>query len=429
MAVVAHTALTNAFIVGITVGTGVITARLLGPSGRGEQAAITLYPLLLSTGLTLGLPSAVLYSLKRYPDRGSELFSAALLLGILMGAVGTVVGVLFIPHWLTEYRPDVVHFAQWSMLTVPLGLLTLMFQFVLQAREEFSLYNATRYAIFLLILLVLGLLALAGDLTPFNSALAYLLAPVPVFLWMLRRLWRLYQPTWRSLSWPFRRLISYGARSSGIDFLTQISLQLDRVLVVGFLSPAAMGLYTVAWSMAQSLGHVFQLAVVAVLFPKASGRSKEEVVSLTGLATRGFIALSVPAAAGLMLFSPWVLSLIYGSEYTDAVPVFRLLLVAAVLSSTNLVLLQAFMALNRPGLVTIEQVAGLGLILPLLLVLLPRYGLVGVGLALIISAVIRFVLVLISFPLVLKVRIPRLWLTREDLVSIARRSHISENKP
>jgi O-antigen/teichoic acid export membrane protein len=189
-----------------------------------------------------------------------------------------------------------------------------------------------------------------------------------------------------------------------------------------------MGLYTVAWSMAQVL-NVFQWAVVAVLFPKASGRSTEEVVFLTGLATRGYIALTVPAAAGLLLFSPPLLSVIYGPDYTDAVPVFRLLVVATVLSSTNLVLLQAFMALNRPGLVTIEQVAGLSLILPLMLLLLPHYGLAGAGLALIISALIRFILVLISFPMVLKERVPRLWLTREELVSIARRFHKNDNEP
>jgi enterobacterial common antigen flippase len=56
---------------------------------------------------------------------------------------------------------------------------------------------------------------------------------------------------------------------------------------------------------------------------------------------------------------------------------------------------------------------------PLLLMLVPRYGLEGVGSALLISATVRFVIVLASFPLILKVRVPRLILTSADLAAIA----------
>jgi O-antigen/teichoic acid export membrane protein len=166
---------------------------------------------------------------------------------------------------------------------------------------------------------------------------------------------------------------------------------------------------------------VFSFATIAVLFPKASGRSVEEVVYLTGRAARGSIATTVLAAVGLALFSPLALTLLYGAEYQDAIPVFRILLVAMMIASIGYVLLQAFMALDKPGLVAIEQGIGIGLIVPLLLVLVPRYGLEGAGLALLISDLIRFLFVLASFPLVLKVRIPRLWPTRDDLVSIIAR--------
>lgn len=417
VAAVAQTLFANVFILGINFGTGIITARLLGPYGRGEQAAIILWPQALAFATTLGLPSALLYNLRRHPERASQLFSAALLVGTLMGGIATVIGVLFIPRWLTAYPTEVVHFAQLAMFIAPLMLLSLTFNFVLQAREEFTLYNAVRYLNPLVTLLVLVSVALIHDLTPFNSAAAYLLPTVPVFLWMLIRLWKLYRPTWRDLGWAAKRLTSYGVRSYGVDLLGQLSFYLDRIFVVGLLTPVSMGLYTVALSLAQML-KVFQDAAVPVLFPKASGRSVEEAASLAGRAARGSVIMTATAAVGLGIFSPWALGMVYGRQYLDAIPVFRLLLFVMVLDSISYVLFQTFKAVGRPGLVTIPQILGLGLSVPLLLVLVPRYGLEGVGLALLISATVRFVIVLASFPLILKVRVPRLLLTSADLAAI-----------
>jgi antigen flippase len=414
VAAVAQTLFANVFILGINFATGVITARLLGPHGRGEQAAIILWPQVLALTTTLGLPSALLYNLRRHPEGTSQLFSAALIIGTFMGGIATVIGVLFIPRWLTEYSTEVVRFAQLAMFIAPLMVLNLTFNFVLQAREEFTLYNAVRYLNPLATLFILVSLALIHNVTPVNAALAYLLPTVPVFLWMLIRLWRLYRPTWRDLGWAAKRLVSYGVRSPGLG---QLSLYLDRIFVAGLLTPASMGFYAVALSLAQTL-RVFQEAAVSVLFPKASGRSVEEAASLAGRAARGSVTLTAIAAVGLGIFSPWALGIVYGREFLDAIPIFRLLLFVMVLSSISYVLVQTFMAVGRPGLVTIPQILGLGLSVLLLLVLVPRYGLQGVGLALLISATVRCVIVLASFPLILKVRVPRLLLTSADLAAI-----------
>jgi O-antigen/teichoic acid export membrane protein len=409
--------LSNILILGLNASTGIIVARLLGPEGRGEMEAMGLWPVVFGSALALGLPSALLYNLKRYPDRGSEVFAAALLLATFLGVSATMAGVLIIPLWLTEYSLEATRLAQLVMLTAPLVLLQAVLTFALQAREEFALYNAFRYTTPLLTLLALGMLALAHHLTPFNAALAYLLPGIPFTIWMLVRLWRTYQPAWRGLTWAFKSLISYGSRSCGVDLVGQLAQQLDRVLVLGLLSPKAMGLYVVAMSLAGML-HVFPSAAVSILFPKASGRNVDEVVSLAGRAARGSIAATALAAIGLALFSPWALTFFYGQEYLAAIPIFRLLLFALVFGGLSWVLSQALMAMNRPEIVTALEGIYVGLSLSLVLALVPLYGLKGAGLAILISSAIRFVLVASSFPLILKARIPRLWPSRTDLAAV-----------
>ena len=110
----------------------------------------------------------------------------------------------------------------------------------------------------------------------------------------------------------------------------------------------------------------------------------------------------------LAILGPWALTFLYGREFLSAVPVFRLLVAQAVLGGTTWVLCQAFMASNKPGTVSITQALGVGLTVPLLMVLVPRYDLVGAGLAMLISTAARFVFVLVNFPMTLGVRPPGL---------------------
>jgi len=83
------------------------------------------------------------------------------------------------------------------------------------------------------------------------------------------------------------------------------------------------------------------------------------------------------------------------------------------------VLSQAFMALGRPGVITTLQAIGLSLTIPLMLILIPRLGLTGAALALLISTCARLTFVLASFPVMLKLPVPDLLVRREDIAKIS----------
>ena len=408
-----QTLLTRLLVLAINMATGIITARSLGPVGRGEQAAMILWPQFLAYAMTLGLPSALVYNLKSYPDEKSELFSAAVQLSAILGMVATLTGVVFIPVWLAQYSPEVIHIAQWFMITAPLSLLSVTFKAALEAQGDFTTANQVYYLSPLITLAILGVFALAQALTPFTSGLAYLLPNIPIGFWIVTSLWNRFQPHWRILGKSYKRLLSYGLRSYGIDLLGTLSGQVDQILIIGLLAPASMGLYVVALSLSRMLG-VFHSSVVTVLFPKAAARPVTEVVELIGRAARVSLTFVLVAAVAVMILAPVFLHLLYGSQYMGAVPVFRILVIELVVGNTAWVLTQAFMALGRPGTVTILQGIGLGLSVPFLLVFIPAYGLVGAGLALLCSTTVRAVLVLLSYPLILKVRPPGLLITRED---------------
>src|SRR5438128_20610 len=78
----ALTMLTNLSIAGLSVVSGVIAARLLGPTGRGELAAIQTWPTLLATLSMHGIADALAYFSAREPDRAGRWLATALVLAV-----------------------------------------------------------------------------------------------------------------------------------------------------------------------------------------------------------------------------------------------------------------------------------------------------------------------------------------------------------
>ncbi|MBF2087341.1 MAG: oligosaccharide flippase family protein [Synechococcales cyanobacterium K44_A2020_017] len=414
-----QTFVVKVLVIAINMGTGIITARVLGSEGRGELAAVILWPQFLAYALTLGVPQSLLYNLKRYPEEKSELFSTALVLSFILGLVASGVGIIFMPLWLSQYSPDIVRAAQWFMLASPLSLMSMVFAASFEARDEFTFSNQIRYFIPLSTLVFL-LLLLAFDVdNPITFGMAYVLPSVPVGIWMFTRLWSRYQFSMQNMYAASKRLLDYGIKAYGIDLIGSLSGKIGQALVVGMLTATSMGLYTVAISLSRVL-NTFEEAINIVLLPKASARPLPEIILLTGRAVRASTFLTLLCVIPLLLLGPFFLTLLYGEDFAPATAVFRILLVEVLISGTTWMLAKSFMAAGRPGVVTVLQGIGLGITVPMMLLLIPRYGLIGAGLALLISTSVRFVLVLVSYPLVLKIAPPNLLITLDDVQYIRR---------
>ena len=396
---------------------GVLTARALAPAGRGEQSAMTLWPALIPYVLTLGLPAAIRYCIRREPDRRTEFYTVAIIMAAGMSLVSIGVGIVFLPYWLRPYSPEIVHAAQLMMLFAPEVMLSLVFTAMLEAIAEFSVANATRYIPVALTLVALAVMSITHSMTPISSAVAYLAPPVFTALWIG---WKLRTNLKRELFDPrpaLRTLGSYGIRSYGIDVLQTLSQQVDQVLVIGILSASSMGVYVVALSASRVL-QIVHSGVVTVVFPSASGLPQDRVIAMVGRAARVSSVIALVFAIALAAIIPWMVRFFYGADFSAGIPVAQLLTFEALVGGLVSVLSQTFMALGRPGVVTILQALGLLVALPCMLVLMPHFGLMGAAYALLISTGARLAFLLIAFPAILHLPIPPLLPTASDFTSL-----------
>jgi O-antigen/teichoic acid export membrane protein len=416
---VLQTSASNVLIQAAYVGSGVITARTLGPSGRGALAAIIMWPQFLSYALTLGIPISSVYHIRRDPKHGSSLTAAAILISVTMGFVASLVGFAVIPHSLHTYAPSTIRFARWAVLISPLALLGVTLSTQVQSAGAFRRYNFFRIAQPLTILVVLFVAWKTGWLTAYSAALAYLLAGLPIISWNFVWVWRHFHPRFEGGAEPIRALLSYGVRAWGADLLGTVANQVDRLLVVSMLPPSSMGLYVVSQSVAGLL-NVLPSGMNSVLMPKAAGRPIGEIVELTGRAARVTIAGLTLAALPLFLFGSFLLTLVYGHKYDGAAAILKILLGEAILDGATAVLSQAFLAAGIPGTVTILEGCGLLSAIPLMYWMVPRWGLKGAAFALLFSTFARLSVVMAAFIFKLKMRPPSLIMRAGDISALRR---------
>jgi O-antigen/teichoic acid export membrane protein len=416
---------TKVLVLGVNAATSIVVARALKPAGRGEMSAIIMWPGFFAAMLTLGLPSSLTFNLRRHPERASETIAAASILTLLIGLATGILGFVAVPLWLTKYSSaDILH-ARWMLLASPIPMMLLFGRAALEAKGNFFASNLSLWSQPFLTLIWLFVLVALGQVTPLSSGLAYVLAGLPPALLLLAQVYSAYRPRFSSIRASLRNLLHFGLRAWGIDLLNALAVS-EQVLVVHFLSPADMGTYVVAASLARMLS-VFQTSAVVVLFPRIAAHSATDVIDLTGFTFRVTTICAVAGAVAAGAIGPLLLRSVYGASYAQGgVGVFRLLLGEVVLSGATQVLAQAYLALERPGTVTAIQGLGVGIGLLLMPGLIKEFGGPGAPLALLISSVIRFTITLLSFRYLLKIAAPRIWPDREDFrLIIARLSTLS----
>lgn len=405
-------------IYAVNASTGILTARALNVSGRGALAAMILWPALVSGLTTVGLPSALVYRMRRAPEHGSELVGAAFLISVATGLIATVLGWHMVPLWLAQQPQEIVRGAQICLLATTIYSIGLVGRATWEAEGRFDQSNLIQLIPPLTTILLLVPLGLSGRLTPDTAAAAYVLASVPTTTWAVLSVVRVNRPTlqrWRERT---QELLHFGSRSYGVDLCGVLALYVDQALVVGLLAPEAMGLYVVGLSVARVINAI-QGSVALIEFPRMVGF--DAVTLRVSIARSARLSALASAAFGLLILvaGSKLVTVVYGRSFEPTARALPLFICEVVLAGLAHVLLQGFMASNRPGVATLVQLTGLVLSVPVFLGLIPAWGLTGAAVALLISTSIRLLLTVAAYPLFLGVPIPRVWIGWSDVVDLA----------
>jgi O-antigen/teichoic acid export membrane protein len=186
-----------------------------------------------------------------------------------------------------------------------------------------------------------------------------------------------------------RRLLHYGSVLNRARLLMFLSLSLDNMLVGRFLGPAALGLYQVAFRIAEIPAVSITRAAARVALPsfgplrgtpRALARRYLKIVGAVCSAACVFAALA-------LLLGEWVVLGLLGPEWTRMVPALQLLALAMVFRAVMQISDQLFNALSRPRLSLPVQAVRFGVLAVALYPMLRWDGLRGVAAAVLLAHV------------------------------------------
>ena len=151
-----------------------------------------------------------------------------------------------------------------------------------------------------------------------------------------------------------------------------------------------LGLYVVALSF-MNFPRLMAASVGAIAFPRTAQDQRlgpPDDVALHSLHHRFDGDPVVP----LELTAGWLVPLFFGSDFEGAVGVMRILLIGAFFYSIRRVLADGAKGIGFPGLGSIAELGSWISLVPLLAILMPRFGLEGVGAASTISSAFSLVI-------------------------------------
>ncbi|MHB8173613.1 MAG: lipopolysaccharide biosynthesis protein [Nitrospirota bacterium] len=381
------TFLTSASIQGLTVLQGVITARMLGPAGKGEFAAIILWPNIFAGLGIAGVNMALARRAGKSEDHKPLVRAAIISAGVTGGLTMLLCG-LSLPFLIPQSLHEILPAAYLFLLFIPVNHMTMNLLGIDQGRGNFRLLNIARgllYPVFLLGLLLCYFLA--HDRV-FWVTVALLAANAIVVA--VRLLCAGMELQHGGAHIKTAGILREGFPFFGASILMILYLQFDKTLVVWLLPAVQIGLYAVAFSAASVLSSLNQ-TIGVVTFTEAARREPGTGFPALAQALRRGAMLSVIGGVILGLALPLLLPFVYGRAFSRAVPLAQLLLPCVILYGLADILNQDLRGHGKPIAGVTSRIAGLAMIGAVSFFLAGRMGAAGIAIGVIAGETVSFI--------------------------------------
>jgi O-antigen/teichoic acid export membrane protein len=367
-------------LVGIV--TGPLQARALGPTGRGELAAIMTPLGFLPTLASLGLGTYV----ERMVARGKR---PGLALGSLLPvclAIGFGVAALspLIAGALASGRAVVYTMLVAGLVLFPFSAFALMLLNVSIGLEDWRPVMTCRVIPPAAQLLLIPALFLTHTLTVTSGAIVSFAASLTMLV-PLWGTWRRCRPLGFELS-ELRAGVAYGAKCWVGGLSSLANSRLDQLLMVALVSSRVLGLYAIAATLASFFISPIVSAITTAASPRLSRGADELAQRLCRMSLYGTMVVGL----GVAVLSPFVLRYVFGPAFTPALPMTLILLVGTVPSAAGGLLSVSVSADGHPGWSARGETLALIVTVGGLAVALPALGGVGAALVSVVAYTTQF---------------------------------------
>ena len=361
----------------VTAGSGVIfvllTARHLGPTGRGEITIAFTIAYITAHLVSLGTTTSGRIHLlaPNDPVTANDFCSLTVALLPFQGALATVViGVL---SWTTLHTTT-----NFMLAVIGLSTATMMFRSAVSVLYGLRRYREVLVAETGIAVLEVGTLTLllaTGRLTTTTAVTTMAIGSALCAVWLVRQpdvLKRGWRDNASMANW--RTLIVDGVSPMVGGLLFFLALRIDRLILAIVAGADSVGLYTVALAFPETL-RILPMAVGQVMADRGrSGIDSAALVRMRGrLAVMGyFLILGTATMVGWFL-----LPMVFGEGFREARDVLVIVTVAEAFLSVHLMQQVLLIGFGRPRSIGVPATVGGVVVIVLDLVMIPAWGIHG----------------------------------------------------
>jgi O-antigen/teichoic acid export membrane protein len=357
----------------------VIIVRTLGASGRGIIALLQTFFQIAVLVTMFGMSEGNTYYLGNRAYKHKDILSNVLFHTLITSLIFIPLAVFF-REWL------IIHFLKnidETYFLIALCLFPGFFLFqhsssMLLGHKHFVPFNIvaiSRYVLFLLFLIILmPAYRVQGAL--WAAIIGIVSANIIAFSCLFKR----GAPILRINFSFLKKSFVYGIKSQIGLILSQINRRVDIFIINLFLDPTHVGYYTIAVVTAEFPWYISQAAATA-LFPEASGMKREHAYRFTAFVCRNVIFIVLCLSVVLLILGRFLITAIFGADFTTSVMPFQLLLPGIVALSTNKVLCAGFSGTGKPEFGTYTAAVAAITTVTLNFLLIPLLGISGAAIA------------------------------------------------
>lgn len=389
-------------LMAISFCTNILIARHIGPEGVGHFALIMVAGILLSTLLSFGMETSLLYFSSKYPEASSKLFKFGLKYTLFVSLIAG--GASIIASKMGLYSNEDANYI------ISIMALTMLQSFVISIKiGKGHLLGVNQSLIVVNVIYLLSVVFLTERLSlSYHSILfMYSLTCIVFIVFALRGV--LGGAGRSRVEIAVNALFSYSFRSYVGSLSGVLRLRIPVIMISIYCSSFDVGIYSTSQSLIESF-YIFPVILSSLLVPVITSCTEESArsnITLRYAKLAFFTSLCVVIMFNL--FCELIIVKAYGVEFHPAVRVSGMLSVGAVLYGVTKILMSYFTGIGRPGITSILEFTSLAILIVLLCFLAPRYGIIGVSYSVIFSFLALLAMSLFAFKRLAKIEVHKIF--------------------
>jgi O-antigen/teichoic acid export membrane protein len=359
---------------GLGIGTGIVLARYLGPVGKGYIAYAPVALELFVTAIN-GVAQAVTFQFGRNALPGGAVHRAMMRIVIAASIPATLA--LALAAWLVPSQ----HVLIAAAIALPFAMYTTACMGLLIGADRISATNVQRTILsggFNAVTVAVVVLLHADYRVVLGAwVVSYIGAAIYTYV-SVRPYTRDDEPATREI---VREQLTFGAPAGLAQLAGYVNMRIDVIVVSFTLGVRAVGLYTLAVSLAELMWQLSQPMCIAA-FPRIATGDESASARFTAKLIRHILALMIPVGIICFVAGPPLITLLYGQAFETSGSALRWIVPGVVAYAVEIPLGYYLMIrMARPWVIVAIQSASVVVCAGLTLATVHRFGIDGAAAA------------------------------------------------